>query len=222
MTFKLYIITDRRAAAPRTIEEIIEAALANLKPGEAAVQLREKDPRPRELYETALRLVKIVHRRGCLLVVNDRADVARAAGADGVHLGRSSMPVEAARKALPGGLIGVSTHSVADAEQAEKEGADFIVTGPVFATASKPGVTEPMGVAGLSGVCRAVRVPVYALGGMDSSNAAAVAGTGAAGVALIRGVMSAPDPGRAAMQIVQTVACGTGAGRRGTPAARAK
>jgi thiamine-phosphate pyrophosphorylase len=212
--FRLYIITDRKAAVPRTIEEIVEAALAHIKPGEAAVQLREKDPRPRELYETAVRLRDIVHRRGCLLVVNDRADVAMAAGADGVHLGRTSMPVEAARKAMPGGLIGVSTHSVAEAVQAEKAGADFVVTGPVFATPSKPGVAAPMGVTGLSGVCRAVRIPVYALGGMDSSNAAAVAGSGASGVALIRGVMAAPDPGRAAMQIVHTLAHGIGTARR--------
>lgn len=208
ITFRLYLITDRAVAAPRSIVDVVERALSAAAPGEIAVQLREKDIPPRELLLLAERLVPVVHAAGGLLLVNagsgggrDRADVAKAAGADGLHLGGGSMTVAAARSAFPGAQIGVSTHAASEAAQAGRDGADFVVTGPVHATPSKSGVAV-MGDKGLREVCRDAGLPVYALGGIDASNAAVAVAAGAAGVALIRAVMGADDPAAAARAVL--------------------
>lgn len=208
VSFKLYLITDRRVAAPRSLEDVVAAALSRVAPGEAAVQVREKDLSPHDLLLLAERLAPIVHAAGGLLFVNDRADVARAAGADGVHLGGGAIPVAAARAAFPGAIIGVSTHTAAEAAAAAEAGADFVVAGPVHRTPGKPAGTVPMGTSGFAGVCRAAAIPVLALGGMDSSNARAAVEAGGAGVALIRAVMGAKDPGLAAREILDTMKTG--------------
>jgi thiamine-phosphate pyrophosphorylase len=204
-TFRLYLITDRSAFPGRTLDQTLGAALSQTRPGEVAVQLREKDMPPRDLLPLAERLAEIVHMHGGWLLVNDRADIALACGADGVHLTGVSMPVDAVKRAFPGSLIGVSTHSAADASSAA--GADFIVTGPVHQTASKPG-TVPVGVEGLAKVCAAVSIPVYALGGIDEQNAASAVRAGACGVACISAVMASPDPGGAVRRILDAVKSG--------------
>ena len=118
-----------------------------------------------------------------------------------MHLGGGALRVAAARAVFPGAIVGVSTHAVPEAVAARTDGADFVVTGPVHATPSKPGVA-PMGEDGLGEVCREAGLPVYALGGMDASNAAAAVGAGAAGVALIRSVIGADDPAAAAQAVL--------------------
>ncbi|MGN6810000.1 MAG: thiamine phosphate synthase, partial [Thermomicrobiales bacterium] len=136
-----------------------------------------------------------------LLVVNERADVAAAAGAAGVHLPGDGLPVDVARRLLgPDALIGRSAHSVAEAQAAEQAGADYVILGTIFATASKPG-REPAGLALVEATAQAVRLPVIAIGGIDEQNVAAVIGAGAWGVAVMSAILRAPAPAVAAERL---------------------
>jgi thiamine-phosphate pyrophosphorylase len=171
VSFRLYLITDRRAVRSGDLISACEAALtvarAAAPPGTVALQLREKDLSALALYELALRLRAICSRAGAPLIVNDRVDVAIAADADGVHLPADSIGVSMARKLLgPDRLIGVSTHSPPDVAGAAREGADFAVFGPVFDPLSKPAAGSAWGASGLRAACGAGAIPVFALGGI--------------------------------------------------------
>jgi len=181
-------VTDRHATAGRDLVAVVRAALDA---GLPAVQLRDKDLPGRPLLALAEQLRAATARTGALLLVNDRIDVALAAGADGVHLGGGSVPVEAARVLLgAAALIGVSTHAPGEAPA----GADFAFFGPVWETPSKSGA---QGEALLARAVAAAAVPVLAIGGVTAERVAAVRAAGAAGVAVIRAILAAPDPGAA-------------------------
>ncbi len=185
--FRLYLITDRTLTPG--LESAVEEALSG---GVKAVQLREKDMPVRELLETAKRLRKITREYGAMLFINDRVDAALAAEADGVHLGGTSMPPQAVRKICGGGLmIGVSTHSLEEARQAESEGADFITFGPVYETPSKMKYGSPVGLKRLREAVQKIFIPVYALGGIKLPSAPAVLDAGAHGIALISAIFGA-------------------------------
>ena len=189
--FSLYLITDR-AAAPRPAADVVEECLAA---GLRAVQLREKDLEARDLLALADTLREATQRHGARLIVNDRADVALAAGADGVQRTHASLPVSALREITPPGfLVGASVHSEAEARDAAAQGADFIVFGPVYDTASKRRYGPPQGLAALGAVTRAVDRPVLAVGGLTPERVAEVLAAGAAGVAVIGAIYAAPRP----------------------------
>jgi thiamine-phosphate pyrophosphorylase len=189
--FSLYLITDR-AAAPRPPADVVEECLAA---GLRAVQLREKDLEARDLLALADTLREATQRHGARLIVNDRADVALAAAADGVQRTHASLPVSALRAITPGGfLVGASVHSEAEARGAAEEGADFIVFGPVYDTASKRRYGPPQGLAALEAVARAVDRPVLAVGGLTPDRVAEVLAAGATGVAVIGAIYAAPRP----------------------------
>src|SRR5438445_3722433 len=159
--FRLYLITDRHRTAGRPLLDVVEQALAG---GVDAVQLREKDLPARDLLALAQRLGDLCRRHGARFLVNDRIDVALAAGADGVHLPADSFTAVDARRLLgPRALIAVSTHSLAEARAAAAAGADCIVFGPIFDTPAKRPFGPPLGVAGLAAVARAVALPVVAI-----------------------------------------------------------
>ena len=188
---RLIVITDARIAAPRSIFDVVAEAVAA---GAPAVQLRDKSASARELVEQARRLREITRAHNALLFINDRLDVALAAGADGVHLGPEDIPVRLAREAVPANfLIGTSTDDPEIARQAEADGADYIGCGAVFGTTSKDVRGERIGTERLAEVVKAVQLPVVGIGGVDVENVAAVAEAGAAGAAVIRAVMEAPD-----------------------------
>jgi thiamine-phosphate pyrophosphorylase len=195
--FNLYLITDRHQCAPgHTLFSAVEAALRG---GVKAVQLREKDLTPIELLEYAQHLRSLTRQYGAKLLINDRADIAVAVEADGVHLTENSMDIASARKVLGGEkLIGVSTHSLARAGAAQREGADFITFSPIYHTPSKAGYGSPQGLERLREVCAEVDVPVFALGGITPERQAEVQRAGAKGVALISAIIGAPDPAAAA------------------------
>ena len=164
------------------------------------MQLREKDMLGRELLALAARLRAETAARGAMLIVNDRVDVAVAVGADGVQLGAASLPVEAARPLLAEGMtIGASTHSI---EEVQASTADFVVFGPVYDTPSKRAFGAPQGEARLAEAVQASPVPVIAIGGIDAARVAACRAAGAAGVAVIRAVLAAPDPGAAVRDLL--------------------
>jgi thiamine-phosphate pyrophosphorylase len=171
------------------------------------VQLREKDLAAARLFEIAAVLRRLTSDYGARLLINDRVDVAMAVDADGVHLGMSSLPVAEARRILGDKrLIGYSAHSVAEALQAQKDGADYVTLGPVFPTSSKAAYGEPLGVAALAEASCDMDIPVFALGGIKGSSVADVLSTGVHGIALISAIMAAPDPLLETESLLQTIA----------------
>jgi thiamine-phosphate pyrophosphorylase len=182
----LCLVTDRRRRSP--IEQAREAAEAGID----LIHIRERDLEARELSALVAGVVAATRGSATRVVVNDRVDVAIACGADGVHLREDSIPAIRVRLMAPAGfLIGCSVHSPARAATAAR-GADYIVAGTVFPTASKPGLTELLGLEGLSAVATVVQVPVLAIGGMSLARIADVATAGARGIAAI-GLFADPD-----------------------------
>lgn len=181
------------------LDGLVRRALAAVRGGATMVQLRLKDADARTQVEVARALL------GALpgdvpLVVNDRADVALAAGAAGVHVGADDLPVAAVRRLAPAGfIIGASVGE--DGEVAGSRGADYVGIGPVYGTASKVDAGSAIGVDEVARLAALCGVPAVAIGGIDAGNAGAVMRSGVRGVAVIRGVMSAPDPARAARAI---------------------
>lgn len=189
--FRLYLITDRRLCRDQNLAPVIQEAC---RAGVKAVQLREKDWSARQIFQTAAELKKICAPSLTKLFINDRADIADAVSADGVQLTAESLPVPIIRNIVTSPkLIGVSTHSLADAQTAEAEGADFILFGPVFDTPSKRPFGQPQGLGGLNAIVKGVKIPVFAVGGIDSERAFQCREYGAWGVALISAIMSADN-----------------------------
>ena len=173
---KRYMITSvRQAGGVEPLLDAIRRARADM------VQIREKDLEPRELCELVRRALEICSSK---VLVNTRADVALACGAHGVHLPAGSPSPEVWRRMAPAGfLIGVSCHTLEELRRAAGEGADFAVYGPVFPPLSKVDDRPPVGLVGLREACAAVRLPVFALGGITMANASACVAAGAAGIA---------------------------------------
>ena len=179
-----YYITDRRAAGGT--EALLRAVARAAAESVEWIQVREKDLPARELCDLTRRIVELTRSRNTQVLVNDRVDVALACGAHGAHLPGNSVAPQVLRSIVPAGFrIGVSTHSAADVQAAEREGADFAVFGPVFATASKTGYGPPQGLDRLREAVRGVRIPVLALGGISAANAPECVAAGAAGIAAI-------------------------------------
>ncbi len=199
---RLTVITDEALARPRTLSDVVREVLSA---GAPTIQLRLKGATARELLEAALTLRPIVRAAGGLFIVNDRLDVALAAGADGVHLGPDDPPVVDARTAAAEALgavaeafiLGFSVDTPDGATQAEAEGVDYLGVGAVYATANKSDAGEVIGPKGLQRVVEAVSIPVVAIGGITPTRAAAVAETGACGSAVIGAVMGAREPAKA-------------------------
>ncbi len=201
---RLMLITDRQlfGTEPAASERLLEAVEAALEGGVTAVQLREPELSARELYELALPLREMTKQRGAALIVNDRIDVALAAEADAAQLGWRSLEVKAARAAAGQRLkIGFSAHSLADAQRAEEEGADYLILGPIFPTPSKAGLVEVVGLWQLAKITYDVKLPIIGVGGIDSGNAVYVIDSGAKGVAVIRAILDQDDPARAAREL---------------------
>ena len=193
----LALVTDRHAAPSRPLDTVVAAALDG---GVNVVQLREKDLSARELWALATRLRELTEGRA-LFLVNDRLDVALAAGADGVHLAGHSLPVPAARAALgQRRLIGCSVHDAAEAEAAARGGADYLLVGTLYPSRSHPGRegAGPRLVEELRGV---VDVPLVGIGGITARTAREVLIAGARGVAVISAIMAASDPAAAAARL---------------------
>ena len=197
----LCLVTDRRRCGGRPLEEEVEAAVAG---GVDIVQLREKDMPAGPLLDLALRLRHITAPRASLFV-NDRVDVALASGADGVQLGENSIPVQAARGIVGDALlIGRSVHSIGAALDASRAGADVLVFGTVFATASHPD-QPPSGVGPLAELSRHDTAPVLGIGGITADNVGEVVEAGASGAAVITAITESPDPQEAARALKQAM-----------------
>ena len=181
----IYPITSGSTRTPDYILSLIEAAVAARVP---LFQIREKKLSGRALYDLTARAAELVRDSATQLLVNDRADIARAAGAAGVHLTTQSLPASVVRTMYgPEFVIGVSTHSLEEARAAVAGGADFVVFGPVFETESKREFGEPQGLNTLAEITNELRgFPVVAIGGITLENVSACFEAGASGVAAIR------------------------------------
>ncbi|MFM9903614.1 MAG: thiamine phosphate synthase [Pyrinomonadaceae bacterium] len=191
----LYLITRGEATPANFTEssrEILDIVRVAVKEKVGLIQIREKQLTARRVFELTIQAVGVTRETSTRLLVNDRADIALAAGADGVHLTANSLGVDVIRDNFPKEfVIGASVHSLRTAEMAAQQGADFIVFAPVFKT---PGKAAPHGLEALNDVCDALRpFPVLALGGVDETNCESVLASGASGFAAIR---SLNDPGK--------------------------
>ena len=170
------------------------------------IQLREKDLPAGQLYEIGLKIRAATHQHNCLLLINDRIDIALAIDADGVHLRSSSLSPAVARTLLERDkLIGVSTHSKEELTEAVEQGADFATFGPVFFTPSKAPYGSPKGLTELQEICRASSIPVYALGGITVTNTPATMTTGTHGIAVISALMTATDTAGVCRKLIDAV-----------------
>ncbi len=176
-----YYISDRKQLIGTSLTATIRRNLAS---GIDIIQIREKDLSDRQLYELTCRIVGQARKHSCKIILNGRADIALAAGAHGVHLPSAGLKPIDLRPWIPRGfLIGVSVHSLREASAAAKQGADYLLLGPIYATESKLRYGPPLGIEVLRSVCERIPVPVFGLGGINADRVETVLRSGAAGVA---------------------------------------
>lgn len=188
---RLYAIIDSSQTGTNSPVQIAEALLAA---GVRLIQYRDKAGSARGLFEVSRQIVPLAQQAKAMFIVNDRADIARASEAGGVHLGQEDLPVELARRILsPGQWVGISNHNLLQLEQAEASSADYVAYGPVFATASKERPDPVVGLEGLRQARAMTRKPLVAIGGITLANAAAVMDAGADSVAAIHDLLAAED-----------------------------
>lgn len=193
---RLYLVATPRPAMPE--REFVDRVRAALDGGVDVLQLRAKDMEALPYMRLAEKLLPAARAAGVPFIVNDRPDVALAVGADGVHLGQLDLPVEWARRIVPGKLIGRSSHESRHAERAVAERADYFAVGPVWATPTKPG-REPAGLSYVREVARRnLELPWFAIGGITLDNVEQVLAAGASRVAMVRAILDAADPAAAA------------------------
>lgn len=199
---ELYVILDRAASHGRDLREILDAVIAG---GCRMVQLREKEWPTRQLLPLAQELRARARDAGVTFIVNDRLDLALAIDADGLHVGQDDLPAPIARRLLkPGMILGVSSHSLAQARQAQADGADYIAVGSIYPTGTKPEF-QLVGLALLREVRPHIRAPLVAIGGITADNVGEVVRAGADGVAVISAVSGAPDPAQAAWELITRI-----------------
>jgi thiamine-phosphate pyrophosphorylase len=203
-----YCVLNLEGEAPEDPAVLLARVGERLAARPACLQLRAKRMGAADLRRTAALLLPACHAAGVPLFVNDRLDVALAAGADGVHLGQDDLPLRDALRirASCQSIVGVSTHTLAQARAASRDGADYIGFGPIFATQTKANPEPAVGLAQLREVCAAVSLPVVAIGGIALESVDAVAATGASAAAVIAAVDDACDPVSAARRVAAAFA----------------
>lgn len=199
----LYAVTDRSWLHPgEQLKDVVEELL---QAGVTCVQLREKHAGDDFFLREAVELKELCQRYQAPLIINDRPDIAKRAGADGVHVGLSDMGIEKAREYLGDGyIIGGSAHNVAEALATQAAGADYMGCGAVFGSTTKTDVTT-LAVEELRAICQAVRIPVVAIGGINRENIHRLAGTGVDGAALISALFAAEDKTKAAKEMLELI-----------------
>ncbi len=189
--WKLYVILDRDLIGDRDPLEIAKAAASA---GAKVIQWRDKEGSAREAVKVVSHLKQDKSLKNIKIIINDRVDLTLAAGADGVHLGQEDLPISEARKILgEEKIIGVSTHNVEEALQAEKEGADYISLGPILYTQTKKDVGAPLGVKKISQVKKSVKLPLIVIGGITEGNIGEVRRAGADAVAVASAILKTKD-----------------------------
>lgn len=199
---RVYLITDCQQLPPNQQLAVVASAL---KGGIKDLQLREKNLPLNDLFSLARVLRQLTEKYGARLYINGRLDIALMVDADGVHLPEDGLPPNEVKARYPHLLVGVSTHSLTSARRAEQDGADFITFSPIYKTPSKQQYGPPQGLDKLGEVCKAVNIPVLALGGINLEHIPAVQEQGAHGVALIRGIWDSSDIEQTSSQYMEAL-----------------
>jgi len=186
----IYPVTCERLSNGRSNLEVLKAVIQG---GARIIQLREKEYSGKKMYDLALKFREITTKAGVLLIINDHVDIAMAVEADGVHLGQNDFPLKAAIKIAPELLIGASTHSLKEAIQAQKEGADYINIGPIFPTGTKEGIERFLGPEAIAAISPEIDVPFTVMGGISESNIDQVLFNGARRVAMVTAITQASN-----------------------------
>ncbi len=191
VNFRILLVTDRHRTRGRSLTSVLQQAV---EAGLPAVQLRERDLPTSELLRLAQEIRSITSPRAVPLIINDRVDLMLALNLDGVHLRANSLPIAAVRRLVGvDRLIGVSTHSLADVRQANRDGADYVIFGPIFDTPSKRQFGSPVGLEQLAEACRLSAIPVFAIGGVTGASLPAVLRAGSHGIAVIGSILDRED-----------------------------
>ena len=203
LSSRLLVVTDRHQTKGRSLVPLLQRVLTA---GISAIQLRERDLSARELVTLAREVQAVMASSKSQLLINDRVDVALALEGVGVHLRSNSLPLSVARQMLGAQrLLGISVHAVEEAVEAEAQGADYIVLGPIYETPSKQMFGPPLGIHALEKACKLVRVPIFGIGGVTVARAREMRGVGAFGVAVITAILGADDVESAAREVLDAV-----------------
>ena len=186
----LYAILDPEQTKNRAVDLVMEQLLEG---GAQIVQLRVKSLPPRDFLDLARRVREQTRAAGCQLIVNDRIDIALACDADGVHLGQDDLPLIAGKKLMGDKIVGISTHDIAQAKEAQRNGADYIGFGPMFGTTTKDTGLSARGIDMLKQIRAAVKIPIVAIGGINENNVQQVWQAGADSAAIISDILAAED-----------------------------
>lgn len=191
LDYSVYLVTDRDILGDRDLLTAVEQALQG---GVTMLQLREKTASSRDFYQLAVRMKKLAAACQVPLIINDRLDIALAADADGLHIGQEDLPPGVARRILgPGKILGYSVSTVAEAVYGERNGADYLGAGPVYATGSKADAASPIGIDGLRQIKQSVSIPVVGIGGIGGANILDVKRAGVDGISVISAIMGSQD-----------------------------
>ncbi|MCD8348132.1 MAG: thiamine phosphate synthase [Lachnospiraceae bacterium] len=199
-TMQLYAVTDRTWLGGHTLYEQVENALQG---GVTCVQLREKNLPEEEFLAEAIAICRLCKQYGVPFIINDNLDIAQKCGANGVHVGQDDMrPDEVRRRVGDGMIIGVTAHTVEEAVEAQKLGADYLGAGAVFQTGTKSN-TVALSYDTLRDICASVQIPVVAIGGISRTNLMSLAGSGVSGVAVVSAVFAAQDVRAASEELLE-------------------
>lgn len=199
-TMLVYAVTDRAWVGKMSLYQQVEAALQN---GATCIQLREKKLDDADFLAEAQEMAALCRRYHVPFIINDKVDIAIACHADGVHVGQEDMAASDVRKRVGDQMmIGVSAHTVEEALEAVRNGADYLGLGAVFSTSTKTDAGA-MSFDTLKAICDAVEIPTVAIGGISPANIMQLAGSGVDGVAVVSAIFGAPDPGQATTQLVE-------------------
>ncbi|QRR01892.1 thiamine phosphate synthase [Dyadobacter sandarakinus] len=202
----LYLVTDEAACLGRDLFWIVEEAV---KGGVSLVQLREKNLDTRDFIDKASKMKELLAPYNVPLIINDRVDVALAAGADGVHVGQSDMHYHQLRQVLPGqSIVGISAENMANVEEANDWEISYLAISPLFDTPTKPDTGTAWGMAGLQQAAKVSRHPLVVIGGINTENVTQAIQHGASGIAVVSAICSAAFPGYAAEQLRKAVISG--------------
>ncbi len=186
----IYPVTCEELSQGRSNLEVLEAVIQG---GAKIIQLREKEYPKKDLYHLALKFREMTAKVGVLLIINDHVDIALGVEADGVHLGQEDLPLAVARQLAPELLIGASTHSLEQALQAQKDGADYVNIGPIFPTGTKEGVEGSLGTEAIAKISPSLEIPFTVMGGINELNMDQVLAKGARRVAMVTAITRAAD-----------------------------
>ena len=201
VNFRLLLVTDRHQTRGRSLATVLQQAIIA---GVPAIQLRERDLPTAELLSLAQEIQAVAAARAVPLIVNDRVDLVMALNMSGVHLRTESLPLSTARQLLgPHRLVGISTHSIEEVRRANREGADYIVFGPIYDTPSKRPFGPPLGLERLAEACSQSTAPIFAIGGITCDRVCDIRAAGAYGAAVIGAVLTSNDVGVAVQEFMQ-------------------